>query len=77
MYIFLTFFNLKLSKEELQRTEPAWWRLKENLLRYEMTPKTSTRQKFQLFCESARSTPEIILSPLDYSHICSVSEEKS
>ena len=51
--------------------------IKENLLRYELTRKMSARRKFQLSCESARSTPETILSPLDYNHICSIIEAKA
>ena len=46
------------------------------LLRYELSRKTSTRREFQLSYESVRSLLKTILSPLDYSHICSVIEAK-
>ena len=68
-HIYPTFLNFKLSKEEFHRTG-ACRRFKENLLRYELTQKTSTRREFQLSYESARSSLKTILSPLDYNHIC-------
>ena len=46
--------------------------LKETLLRYELTQKTSTRRKFQLAYESARSSLKILLSPLDHNHVCEI-----
>ena len=75
-HIYPTFLNFKLSKEEFHRTG-ACRRFKENLLRYELTQKTSTRRKFQLAYESARSSLKTLLSPLDYNHICSVIEAKA
>ena len=46
-------------------------------MRYELIQKTSTRRKFQLAYESARSSLKTLLSPLDYNHICSVIEAKA
>ena len=75
-HIYPTFLNFKLSKEKFHRMG-AYRRFKENLLRNELTQKTSTRRKFQLFYESACSSLKTILSPLDYNHICSVIDVKA
>ena len=64
LHIFPTFLS-----KEVHRTGACL-----DLLRYELTQKTSTRRKFQLSHESARSPLKTILSPLDYNHICSVND---
>ena len=76
-HIFPKFLNFKLSRQEFHSTR-ACRRFKEDLLRYELKQKCSARRNYKESYESARSRRlKIILSPLDFSHICSTIEAKT
>ena len=54
-----------------------YFRFKEDLLSYELKQKCSARRNYKESYESARSRLKVILSPLDFSHICSTIEAKA
>ena len=75
-HVFPKFLNFKLSRQEFHGTR-ACRRFKEDLLSYELKQKCSARRNYKESYESARSRLKVILSPLDFSHICSTIEAKA
>ena len=75
-HIYPKFFDFKLSRGEFHGTS-ACRRFREDLLKYELNRKMSTRRKFKESYEQARASLQSILSPLDFNHICSTLETKA
>ena len=75
-HIYPKFLDFKLSRGEFHDTS-ACRRFKEDLLKYELNCKMSTRRKFKESYEQARASLQSVLSPLDFNHICSTLETKA
>ena len=75
-HVFPKFLDFKLSRQEFHGTR-ACRRFNEDLLSYELEQKCSARRNYKESYESARPRLKVILSPLDFSHICSTIEARA